>query len=175
MRLTFDPAAEWFPIWTPDGQRVAFGSPEAPLSWKAADGTGEVETLVESSRQMPMAFSPDGTALVFNDWNSSGFDLGLLSLEGERTSTLLMETEFTERNAALSPDGRWIAYESDESGQYEVYVRPFPDVNGGRWQVSSGGGAWPLWSPDGQELFYAGSEGMMAVPIETEPKDRYFP
>jgi hypothetical protein len=63
-----------------------------------------------------------------------------------------------------------MAYQSNESGQFEVYVRPFPDVNGGRWQVSSGGGAWwPLWSPDGQELFYVGSEGMMAVPIETEP------
>ncbi len=101
-------------------------------------------------------------------------DLGMLSLEGERISTLLLETEFNEQNTALSPDGRWMAYQSNESGQYEVYVRPFPDVNGGRWQVSSGGGGWPLWSPDGQELFYAGSggmmaEGMMAVPIETEP------
>jgi len=80
-----------------------------------------------------------------------------------------METEFVERNAALSPDGRWMAYQSIESGQWEVYVRPFPDVNGGRWQVSSGGGGWPLWSPDGRELFYVASEGMMAVPIETEP------
>ncbi len=81
----------------------------------------------------------------------------------------MLETEFLERNAALSPDGRWMAYQSNESGQYEVYVRPFPDVNGGRWQVSSGGGEWPLWSPDGRELFYVGSESMMAVPIETEP------
>ena len=62
-----------------------------------------------------------------------------------------------------------MAYQSNESGQNEVYVRPFPDVNGGRWQVSSGGGGWPLWSPDGRELFYAGSEGLMAVPVETEP------
>ncbi len=170
MRLTFDPAIEVFPIWTPDGQRVAFGSSEAPLSWKAADGTGEVETLVESSsNQFPQAFSPDGTALVFQDRKSLGTDLGMLSLEGERISTLLMETEFSERSAALSPDGRWMAYQSNESGQFEVYVRPFPDVNGGRWQVSSGGGGWPLWSPAGRELFYVGSEGMMAVPIETEP------
>jgi len=146
MRLTFDSASEQFPLWTPDGQRVAFGSMGAPLSWKAADGTGEVETLVESSRQLPQAFSPDGTALVFQDRNKGpgGGDLAMLSLEGERISTLLMETEFSERAAALSPDGRWMAYQSDESGQYEVYVRPFPDVNEGRWQVSSGGGAWPL-------------------------------
>ena len=170
MRLTFDPAPKQFPIWTPDGQRVAFGSQEAPLSWRAADGTGEVETLVESSRaQLPLAFSPDGTALVFEDRNSPSWHLGMLSLEGERISTLLLETEFVERNAALSRDGRWMAYQSNESGQFEVYVRPFPDVNGGRWQVSSGGGYWPLWSPNGRELFYAGSEGMIAVPIETEP------
>jgi serine/threonine-protein kinase len=169
MRLTFDPGNEVFPIWTPDGQRVAFGSLGAPLSWKAADGTGEVETLVESSsNQFPQAFSPDGTTLIFEDRSSSGVDLGTLSLEGERISTLLMETKFTEQNLALSSDGRWMAYESNESGQFEVYVRPFPDVNGGRWQVSSGGGGWPLWSADGRELFYGSSEGMMAVPIETE-------
>ena len=170
MRLTFDPATEMFPIWTPDGQRVMFGSAGTPLSWKAADGTGEVVTLLESpNNQFPQAFSPDGTALIFEDRNSPGRDLGMLSLEGERISTLLLETEFSERNAALSPDGRWMAYQSDESGQFEVYVRPFPDVNEGRWQVSSGGGEWPLWSPDGRELFYAGSGSMMVVPIETEP------
>jgi serine/threonine-protein kinase len=121
-----------------------------------------------SSNQFPQAFSPDGTTLIFEDRSSSGADLGTLSLEGERISTLLMETKFTEQNMALSPDGRWVAYESNESGQFEVYVRPFPDVNGGRWQVSSGGGGWPLWSADGRELFYGSSEGMMAVPIETE-------
>ena len=138
MRLTFDPAPEQMPIWTPDGQRVAFGGQGIPLSWKAADGTGEVETLVEtSSTQYPLAFSPDGTALVFEDRSSPSSDLGMLSLDGERISTFLMETDFTERNAALSPDGRWMAYQSNESGQFEVYVRPFPDVNGGRWQVSS--------------------------------------
>ena len=141
MRLTFDPATEGFPIWTPDGQRVAFGAADGPLSWKAADGTGEVEALVESSKaQYPQAFSPDGRALVFEDRNTGGANLGILSLEGERISTPLLETEFDEQNAALSPDGRYLAYESDESGQYEVYVRPFPDVNGGHWQVSSGGG-----------------------------------
>jgi serine/threonine-protein kinase len=170
MRLTFDPANEGFPRWTSDGQRVAFGSQDG-LLWKAADGTGEVEALAENPGHKPQAFSPDGTALVFQDQDttSPGYDLGVLSLEGERISTLLLEDEFTLFNAALSPDGRWMAYSSDESGQREVYVRPFPDVNGGRWQVSSGGGLWPLWNPDGRELFYVGSEGMMAVPIETEP------
>ena len=170
MRLTFEPGTEFFPIWSPDGQRIAFGSNDAPLSWKAADGTGEVEALVESSGiHRPQAFSPDGTSLVFEDRTNAGNDLHILPLEGERVSTLLFETEFEERNAALSPDGRWMAYQSNESGQFEVYVRPFPDVKSGRWQVSSGGGEWPVWNPNGRELFYVGSEGMMAVPIETEP------
>ena len=169
-RLTFDPATEFSPLWTPDGQRVAFGSAEG-MSWKAADGTGEVEPLVENPiNHAPLAFSPDGTVLVFED-RRLGRDLAMLSLEGERTSTLLLNTEFTERNAALSPDGRWMAYESDESGQFEIYVRPFPDVNDGKWQVSNGGGVWPFWAPDGRELFYlaSGQLDMMAVAIETEP------
>ena len=164
-RLTFDPADDRFPVWTPDGERVAFGS---PLSWKAADGTGEVEPLAESPNQFPQAFSPDGTALVFEE-TTAGFDLGVLTLEGERGSTLVLQTEFDERNAALSPDGRWIAYQSNESGVDEVYVRPFPDVETGRWQVSSDGGAWPLWGPEGRELFYGGRQGMMAVAVDTEP------
>jgi len=98
-----------------------------------------------------------------------GTDLGMVSLDGERTITTLLETDFTERYAALSPDGRWMAYESNESGIYEVLVRPFPDANAARLQVSSGGGRWPLWAPDGRELFYVGPHTMMSVAVETEP------
>ncbi len=93
----------------------------------------------------------------------------MLTLDGDRTPTPLLNTEFIERNAALSPDGRWMAYESTESGQEEIYVRPFPDVDAGRWQVSSDGGTWPLWAPDGRELFYVGPQAMMSVAIDTEP------
>ena len=139
------------------------------MSWVAADGTGEVEPIVEnSSNQRPETFSPDGTVLVFQDL-SSGRDLGMVSLEGERTSKLLLNTAFAERNVALSPDGRWMAYESNESGQFEIYVRPFPDVDDGKWQVSSEGGTWPFWAPDGRELFYRGPQDMMVVAIEAEP------
>jgi serine/threonine-protein kinase len=82
-----------------------------------------------------------------------------------------VQTAFNEENAELSPDGRWLAYQSDESGQFEVYVRPFPDVNSGRWPVSTGGGTRPLWARNGRELFYvvttgAGSAALMRVPIE---------
>lgn len=81
-----------------------------------------------------------------------------------------LNTEFQERNAEISPDGRYIAYESNESGEFEIYVRPFPDVNAGRWQVSSGGGRWPFWAPDGRELFYlSGQTEIVAVATSTEP------
>ena len=168
-RLTFDPATELFPAWTPDGARVAFGSAVAPLSWKAADGTGEVEPLGERESQYPQAFTPDGTTVVFEHRGGGNNDIGILSLDGERTSTILLDSEFAERNAALSRDGRWLAYQSNESGRFEIYVRPFPEVNAGRWQISTDGGAWPVWSPNGDELFYRGPSGLMAQTFETDP------
>jgi len=167
-RLTFDPAGERNPLWTPDGQKVAFGGAEG-MFWKAADGTGKAEPIMEQPRnQRPEVFSPDGTVLVFQDL-SAGRDLGMVSLEGERVSKLLVSSPFQERNAAFSPDGRWMAYGSNESGQFEIYVRPFPDVAGGWWQVSSDGGVWPVWARDGQKLFYVGPKAMMAVTIQTDP------
>lgn len=162
-RLTLDPAVEEYGVWTPDGRRVIFSSTRAggsSLFWQAADGTGAVERLTEGqNRQFPMAVSPDGTRLVFmedstSSGGNSGSDLMMLLLQGERRPQPLVQTPFSERNAEISPDGRWLAYDSNESGRYEVYVRPFPNVNDGRWQVSTGGGARPLWARNGQELFY---------------------
>jgi len=168
MRLTFAPTLESTPVWSPDGQRVAFGGPEG-MFWKASDGTGEAEPLLENSPSLnPNGFSPDGRLLVFEDRGAGG-DLGMVSLEGEQTSTTLLDTEFVERNAALSPDGHWMAYESNETGRFEIYLRPFPDVNTGRWQVSSDGGHWPLWASDGRELFYVGPDAVVQVAIETTP------
>ena len=104
-------------------------------------------------------------------------NIGLLAVEGERLLDLLLETEFRETDPVLSPDGRWLAYQSNESGDSEVYVRPFPDVDAGRWQVSNGGGLSPVWSPDGQELFFIGGRAgkpdtMMLARVETEPAFR---
>ena len=161
-RLTREDHPSRFPTWTPNGERVAFGY---PLAWKAADGTGEVEPLSDNPVAEPQAFSPDERVLVV----SLGGDLGMLTLDGEETVTLLLQEEFNERNAALSPDGRWIAYQSDESGQYEIYVRPFPDVDAGRWPVSSNGGIMPVWNPAEPELLFLGSEGLISVAFETEP------
>ena len=115
----------------------------------------------------PYGFSPDANRLVFReDRQLTGHDLMLLTMN-PRGVTPLLETRANELNAAISPDGKWLAYQSDESGIPEVYVRPFPDVNSGRWQVSASGGRTPQWRRDGRELFYVGADNaMMAVSIE---------
>ncbi|MDA2928041.1 hypothetical protein MYX78_12575, partial [Acidobacteria bacterium AH-259-G07] len=176
-RLTSDPAREFSPVWTPDGERVIFtstrGGATSSLLWKAADGTGQVEQLMTSPNRVgPLSFTPDGKRLVCMQENpETGWDLHVLTMEAERQSEPLLRTQFTELYPALSPDGRWMAYQSDESGQFEIYVRPFPNVEAGRSQISRNGGMEPVWGADGRELFYRTPDGstMMAVDIETEP------
>ena len=135
-RLTFAPGLDSYPVWTPDGRQVAFASnrdgPEHNLYWKAADGTGSIERLTESENgHRPYAFTPDGRRLVFLELDEEDRrDLGVLSLEGSPEP--LLATEFNERNGEISPDGRWLAYQSDASGQHEIYVRPFPNVEDGQ-------------------------------------------
>jgi serine/threonine-protein kinase len=164
-RVTFDEDGvdANYPTWTPDGSRIAFGS---PLSWKRADGVGAVERLDKNASRRPRAFTPDGTTLVFD---TTGVGVGMLSLEQERTASMVLDGKFDERNSALSADGRWLAYQSDETGRSEVYVRPFPDVDQGKWQVSTDGGGWPVWNPAGDELFYQSLTGVMVLAFETEP------
>jgi len=179
-RGTFDPELNTFPAWTPDSKRIAFSVNRAgfgTIGWQAADGTGAVEALTEgtarSTSQVPGSFSPDGTRLVLREITpKTGYDISLLTLETPRRTTPLVQTAFTEYNPEISPDGRWLTYESNESGQFEVYVRPFPDVAAGRWQVSTGGGRQPLWARSGRELFYgslASPGRIMAVQIPPGP------
>ena len=176
-RLTTDPANDFAPLWTPDGQRVVFQSDregKTGLFWKLADGTGEAEHLM-SGREgttflFPETWSADGKTLVYWEFNQ-GPDIGILLMEGERTSEPLLATEFVEAGPAISPDGGWIAYFSDETGQAQVSVQRFPDL-GERVTVSTDGGREPVWSRDGRELFFRGPRGMMVVPVETEPTFR---
>jgi serine/threonine-protein kinase len=173
-RLTFDPAVDVEPLWTPDGERVVFASNRSgtyDLYWRRADGTGPEERLTMGTQhEFPGSWAAGGRDLVFMECRTSNggpCDLSVLSLEGERTAKVLLQTEFDESLPTVSPDGRWLAYQSNESGSSEIYVRPLPNVQGGRWQVSSGGGTDPLWGPKGDELFYRTATSLMVVPVQT--------
>jgi serine/threonine-protein kinase len=175
-RLTFSGGPDEYPEWTPDAHRIIFSSAREKTMgpyWQAADGTGAVERLTTDQRQLSQAaVAPDGQHLVLTAaTGASGGDedLVLLALDGERRISPLLHGPFLERNPAISPDGRWLAYQSAESGGFEIYVRPFPQVDGGRWQISADGGTQPAWSPDGQELFYLGfdQQTLMRVSVES--------
>ena len=177
-RLTLDPSQEINPNWMPDGSRVAFSSRRhgvMNLYSQSASGTGEATRLSNSqSTQFLQSVTADGRLvyvefeLVFSD-ASSRPDIGVLSPDG--SMELLLATENEERDAHVSPDNRWMAYVSDASGEPEVYVRPFPNVDDGQWLISRGGGSRPMWSPDGRELFYtAPGSRFMAVRIQTDPE-----
>ena len=163
-RLTFTPGLDIYPVWTPDGRRLLFGSDREGtrnIFWQAADGTGTVERVTRSSNvQGPTGISPDGSRLIFTETTpATGDDVMQVELTRDRRVTALIRTRSVERNGIVSPDGRWLAYEADDSGQFEIYVRPYPDVNGGRWQVSTEGSTRPLWSRSGQELFFVSVTG----------------
>ena len=178
-RFTFDAAQDSFPVWSPDGERLAFASSREGamrVFWKAADGTGEAERLTTGTTvQVPSSWSPDGESQVLYEAHpETGGDIAVLSMDGDGTTEPLLQTEFVEFYPEVSRDGRWLAYQSNESGQDEIYVRPFPNVGAGKWQVSQDGGRWPVWAPDSRELFYRRLPdfALMAAPIDTEPTFR---
>jgi serine/threonine-protein kinase len=117
-----------------------------------------------------MTMSPDGQFLAFDESSpDTGSDIWVMSLDGEREPQVFLQTKFNERAMRFSPDGRWLAYTSDESGRNEVYVRPFPKAEEAKWQISTGGGGWQLWARNGRELVYRSGNRMMTVDITTEP------
>jgi Tol biopolymer transport system component len=144
------------------------------LFWKLGEGSGQVNRLAEvkphAALFYPWSIAPDGQTLTYFELNpETGWDIGRLSLEGEPRKQILLATRFAEVQPQISRDGNWLAYVSNESGQYEVYVSPFPDVESGKWRVSNGGGRQPVWSPDGRELFYQDGGSLLAVSVEVTP------
>jgi len=168
-RLTFDPSPDHSPVWSPDGGRIVFTSERdghANLYQSAANGGGADELLVQSNfRKVVNDWSADGKFLLYHEVNpKTGFDLWVLPLTGEQRSFPFLQTPFDERQGHFSPDGRWIAYASDETGTWQVYVRGFPS-SGGKWQVSTDSGSQPQWRGDGRELFYLSNRKLMAVEV----------
>jgi Tol biopolymer transport system component len=126
---------------------------------------------------LPYGWSNDGKTLVGAETQDlQSFDIGMPSREGGHAHKKLLQESYLETQPQISPNGRWIAYTSGESRKNEIYVRSFPDVNKGRWQISASGGDSPLWSPDGRELFYLNGDAVMAVSVTTGPTlSRVFP
>jgi len=161
------------PIWTPDGKRVVFASDRAgPVSffWQFAEVNSSAELLLANKNaQYPFSWSPDGKLLAFVEFDPiTGYDIGVLPIDGLRKPQPLLRTRFGEAFPAFSPDGRWIAFSSDESGRFETYVQRYPPT-GERWQISTEGGAKPLWSPRGDELFYRSGSKYMVASIVLQP------
>jgi len=170
-RFTFDPGRDLFPIWSPDGRYVAFDSNRSGHRYfyqKRSDLTGAEVPLLESPEDKVLNdWSPDGQFLLYVTPNNpkTGADIWYLPLSGDRQPVPFVDTPFLERAGQFSPDGQWVAYQSNETGPYEIYVRSFPG-RGGQQQVSTSGGIQAHWRSDGQELYYIAPDGtLMAVPI----------
>ncbi|HET9386209.1 MAG TPA: protein kinase [Gemmatimonadales bacterium] len=170
-RFTSDAANDVNPAWSPDGAQIAFQSNRTGVSdlyLKSASGAGGDQVLLSTPEdKAPSDWSRDGGFLLYrNTGPKTGYDLWALPMTGDRKQFSVVQTEFEERDGQFSPDGKWVAYQSNESGRFEIYVRPFPGP-GGTWQVSTNGGAQVRWRPDGKEIFYVATmdEKLMAVPI----------
>jgi Tol biopolymer transport system component len=174
-RLTFgDNNAR--PVWSPGGERIFFASTREEgtyqIFWKPADGSGDAKQLTTRGSCLPTSVSSDGKTLIFHkrtERANENRDILKLFVEGDREPEALVETPFDEHSGMLSPDDRWLAYVSNESGRDEVYVLPFTGP-GGRILVSTDGGVEPMWSRDGRELFYRNGYKMMAVSVSTDPE-----
>jgi len=171
-RFTFDASQDnSAPVWSPDGHDIVFASRREARKWglyrKSADNAGAEERLFESDTpKRPVSWSPDGRTLVFMNLDpKTGQDIWTLSLSNDRRATPWAQSPFNENQGVLSPDGRRLAYYSNETGQTEVYVRTFPS-GAGKWQVSKDGGGFPIWRGDGRELFHTMRQGTSIVAVD---------
>jgi hypothetical protein len=202
-RLTTDGSREDFPVWSPDGSRVVYfkvrdgrgfqaqvGVPASDLFQRPARGGPEEPVVVSDQFKLATSWSADGRFLIYQSTDAeTKSDLWVVPMTGERKPRVFLKTTFIERFGAFSPDGRWVTYQSNETGRNEIYVRPFvppsPEASafasatadksadkagasgaadqaaGGQWQVSSAGGIMPTWRPDGREIYFLSPTGMM--------------
>ena len=161
-RLTFNDGQEFFPVWSPDGQWVYYGSTSGDVGIyrKRTDGSGAEELVIAADDNVmmnPYSISPDGRYIAYHDQSAEG-DVSFLALDGSSGPEPLFESASIEGDPVFSPDGRWISYDADDSGDWEVYVRPFPGP-GGKWQISAEGGEFARWSADGRKIFYRNRDG----------------
>jgi len=178
-RLTFGPTASFYPLWTPDGRYILLRS-AGGIFWTRSDGSGKPQTLTQSKNiQIPWSFTADGKLLaVVEQSPETGFDLWTVPVESDSTGLRagklesFLHTPFDERHGSISPDGRWMAYASNESGSIEVYVRAIPD-KGGKWQISNSGGGVPVWSRNGRELFFHTEDNRIMVASYTVKGDSF--
>jgi Tol biopolymer transport system component len=180
-RLTADPADEYASVWSPDQTQIIFNSRRKghlDLYRKASSGAGSDEpVLVDTADKSPMSWSSDGQIVLYNTGNVSiignQVDLWALPVSGDRKPFPVVNSAFNEARGRLSPDGRWIAYTSDESGETEIYVTPFPSL-AGKWRVSTSGGNWPRWGRDGREIFFLSADGRQLMSAQVDGRTSQF-
>lgn len=164
----------FFPVWSIDGKHLAYTfSPNFHgLAWTRSDGAGQPENLLDVPLvTYPNSFTPDGSQLIYTEQSRTGLKIHVLSMNKDHTDRLLLAKKYYVYDGVLSPDGKWLAYISGETGRSEIYVRPYPNVDNGKWQISIEGGDEPYWRGDGKELYYRslGSPvAIMAVTVNTE-------
>ena len=179
-RLTFDGNSS-YPLWTSDGKHIVFSRQTQGIGYlcrTAADGMGEIDQLLslKNGALYPWSYSRDGKTLLLCEYAFAGIqdmDISALSMKGDQEKRLLLNDKYWESQTKIAPNGQWMAYVSDDEGQGNVYVRPYPEIAKGKRQISMSGGHSPIWSPEGKQLFYRHGDEVISVPVGTGPDFSY--